>query len=45
MFFNVCLPIIQRHKKLEVVVDFVVGVGIVFPMQFADVKYIVKYER
>lgn len=30
---------------MEVVVDFVVGVGIMFPTQFADVKYVVKWER
>lgn len=44
MFFNVCLLIliIQRNKQVEEVVDFVVGVVIVFPMQFADVKYVVK---
>lgn len=41
MFFNVCLLIIQKHKQLEVVVDFVVGVVMVV-MQFADVKYVVK---
>lgn len=38
MFFKVCLLIIQKHKQLEVVVDFVVGAVIVFPVQFADVK-------
>lgn len=44
MFFNVCLLIliIQRNKQVGEVVDFVVGVAIVFPAQFADVKYVVK---
>lgn len=36
LFFHVCLPMIQKHKQVEVVVDFVVG--IVFPMQFADMN-------
>lgn len=38
LFFYICLPIIQKHKQVEVVVDFVVGVVIVFPMQLAHRK-------
>lgn len=38
MFFIVCLLIIQKHKQVEVVVDFAVGVVIMFLMQFVDVK-------
>lgn len=36
MFCSICLPIIQKHKG--VVVDFMVGVVTVLPMQFADMK-------
>jgi len=42
MFFNVCLLITQKHKQLVVVVDFMMGVVILFPVPFADVKYVVK---
>lgn len=48
VFFSICLPITQKHKQVEVVLDFVVGVVIVFPIcwyeigkvRFADISTI-----